>query len=348
MEKKTKSKPLSKAGLEERKIYKSLAKLRRYPDVQEIFKESAQLFRDKKIKNISQISKNKKIRDLVKKLSTSEKKMYKKHLRKLGFPSLEDFSIIARKAKLVVKKIGQKKDEISQAANKFSDQIQNVKERDNPILKTLNRHIEFLGNESFFQKAHRAAKQKSIIERSELSLEFYQEYAIEYGMNFDFRDMLREGGVKRSNFLLGRMYFYKYIPEIPTFTFDMYPLTFVLNKTENWFEGINFHFMSPKERAILLEHMFGYLNKQDYERNTRILFNSFNKVLAGNRKFKYGKYSFRKYRFENIHSKIIEVHPLDWEIAMSVPTEKFYSMQKRRLPNRIVWKNTDIRVKRNQ
>ena len=136
MEKKTKSKPLSKAGLEERKIYKSLAKLRRYPDVQEIFKESAQLFRDKKIKNISQISKNKKIRDLVKKLSTSEKKMYKKHLRKLGFPSLEDFSIIARKAKLVVKKIGQKKDEISQAANKFSDQIQNVKERDNPILKT--------------------------------------------------------------------------------------------------------------------------------------------------------------------------------------------------------------------
>ena len=84
-----------------------------------------------------------------------------------------------------------------------------------------------------------------------------------YGMNFDFRDMLREGGIKRSNFLLGRMYFYQYVPEIPDNTFDMYPLIFILNKTETWFEGINFHFMNPKQRAVLLEHMLDYLNKQD-------------------------------------------------------------------------------------
>ena len=94
--------------------------------------------------------------------------------------------------------------------------------------------------------------------------------------------------------------------------------------------------------------MLDYLNKQDYTLNTRILFNSFNKVLSGNRKFKYGKYCYRKYNFDSIRSKVIEVHPLDWEIAMSVPTEKFYSLNKRRLPDRIVWKNTDVKVKRNQ
>lgn len=344
-----KSKPnIGKAGVEEKKIYKSLAKLRRFPRVQEIFKESARLFRDKEISNISEISKSKKIRELVKELNNNERNMYKKHLKKLGFPSLAEFRIIIRSTKTVVKKLGQRKDEISQVADRFSDEIQNVTERKRPILKTLNRHIDFLGKESFFQKAHRAAKQESIIERSERSLEFYQEYALEYGMNFDFRDMLREGGIKRSNFLLGRMYFYQYVPEIPDNTFDMYPLIFILNKTETWFEGINFHFMNPKQRAVLLEHMLDYLNKQDYTLNTRILFNSFNKVLSGNRKFKYGKYCYRKYNFDNIRSKVIEVHPLDWEIAMSVPTEKFYSLNKRRLPDRIVWKNTDVKVKRNQ
>lgn len=348
MEKKTNKKLTSGVSLEEKKIYKSLAQLRRFPDVQGIFREAAKLFREKKIKKISQISKNKKIRDLVKKLNAREQKMYKKHLRKLGFPSLAEFGIIARKAKIAIKKAGSKKDEIKIAADKLQDPIQNVKERDNKILKTLNQHIAFLGDESFFQKAHRAAKNESIIERSERSIEFYQDYALEYGMNFDFRSMLKQGGKKRSNFLLGRMYFYRYIPEDPTFTFDMYPLTFVLNKEDSYFEGINFHFMSPKERAILMEHMFEYLNRLDYSKNTRILFNSFNKVLENNRKFKYGKFSFRKYHFESISSKIIEVHPLDWEIAMSVPTEKFYSKNKRRLPRKLVWKDTAIRAKRNK
>ena len=57
------SKPnIGKAGIEEKKIYRSLAKLRRFPKVQEIFKVSAQLFRDRKISDISEISKNKEIR----------------------------------------------------------------------------------------------------------------------------------------------------------------------------------------------------------------------------------------------------------------------------------------------
>lgn len=343
------SKPnIGKAGIEEKKIYRSLAKLRRFPKVQEIFKVSAQLFRDRKISDISEISKSKEIVDLVKDLNSRERSMYKKHLKTLGFPSLDEFRDIIKSGKAALKLIGKRKDEISQVTEKFSDKIQNITERKRPILQTLNRHIDFLGRESFFQKAHRAAKQESIIERSERSIEFYQEYALEYGMNFDFRDMLREGGIKRSNFLLGRMYFYRYVPEIPNNTFDMYPLIFILNKTESWFEGINFHFMNPKQRAILLEHMFDYLNKQDYTLNTRVLFNSFNKVLSGNRKFKYGKYCYRKYSFDSIRSKVLEVHPLDWEIAMSVPTEKFYSLKKRRLPDKVVWKNTDIKVKRNQ
>ena len=347
-EEKEKSLRLKAAGIVEQKIFDTLAKLRNYPKVRALFRESAKLYREGKIKHISQIKDNPKIKKIIKSLNYKERGLYEKHLKQIGFPSLKDLGLLVKRVKIAVKLIGKKRDEIKELSKRRKDDIQNLLHRNNPLLKVLNKHIKFLGNESFFQKAHKAAKATNIIERSERSIEFYQEYALEYGKNFDFRDMLREGGQVKSNFYLGRMYFYRYIPLIPEVTFDMFPLTFVLYRTEEIFEGINFHFMNHKQRGLLMEYMFQFLNKQDYNKNQRILFNSFIKIIRNNRKFKYAKFSYRRYSFDAITSKIIEVHPLDWEIAMSVPSERFYSMDKRRLPSKVIWKKTDQRVKRNK
>ena len=336
---------LKRAGVEEKKIFKSLAKLQKYPRVREIFKEAARLFRTGKLKSIKQISKNRNLNKMLAELSHEERKMYKKHLEKIGFPSITETIAKIQKTKTALKIIGKRKNEIKQVEERFSDEIEEIQERKNPLLKTLNKHIKFLGEQSFFQKAHKAAKQRSIIERSERSMQFYQDYAIEYGSSFNFRDMLSEGGMKKSNFLLGRMYFYKYRPDPVETTFDLYPLIFILNKSQDHFEGINFHYMSPKARMLLLENIFLYLNNMEYDRNTKILFNSFIKVIRNNRKFKYAKQCYRQYKFANIESKIIEVHPLDWEIAMQVETERFYSDTRRRLRNRTIWKQTDIKVR---
>ena len=46
------SQTLKRAGVEEKKIFKSLAKLQRYPKVREIFTEAARLFRKGKLKNM--------------------------------------------------------------------------------------------------------------------------------------------------------------------------------------------------------------------------------------------------------------------------------------------------------
>ena len=339
---------LADAGIEERKIFNSLAKLRDYPKVRAMFVDSAQLFITGKLKRIRDLTKHPKIKKIVATFNNKEKREYQKHLKSIGFPSLTDLGIVLKKTKIAVKLVGKKQDEIREISKRYADEIQNFMQRDNPLLKVLNKHIKFLGNESFFQQAHRTAKANHIIERSEKSVEFYQNYALDYGKHFDFRDMLREGGIRRSAFFMGRMYFYRYMPETPDATFDMFPLIFVLSRTDETFEGINFHFMNPKQRGILMERMFEYLNKQDYTKNQRVLFNSFIKVIKNNRKFKYGKFAYRRYSFDSISSKIIEVHPLDWEIAMSVPTHRFYSIDKRRLPDKVIWKQTDKRVKRNK
>tara|TARA_Y100000590_G_scaffold243165_2_gene273348 strand:- start:106 stop:1200 length:1095 start_codon:yes stop_codon:yes gene_type:complete len=349
----TKRPSLSSAGVDERKIFKSLAKLQRYPRVREIFREAASLFRRKKIKHIRNIGENRKIRELVKELDHNERTMYKKHLKGLGFPTYDDIMTHAKKAHIVVKKapkkLASKSPELKDSVEKFKDEVEEIRDRGGtPILKVLNDHIKFLGEESFFQKAHKAAKQQNIIERSSRSVEFYSEYAANYATSFNYRRMFKEGGKKKANLMLGRMYFYKYVPnpEEVEAVFDMYPLMFILDKQDNEFEGINFHFMTPKARAVTMISLLEYLNNMEYKPSTKLIFNSLKKVIANNRRFRYAKYSYRKYRADSISSKLIEVHPLDWEIAAFCPTERFYSKQKRRLPDRYVWKQTAIRVRK--
>ena len=74
---------LRSAGIEEKKILKSLKKLQKYPKVREIFREAASLFRKKKVRDVRDIGKNPDIRKMLTELNNEERQMYKKHLRKI-------------------------------------------------------------------------------------------------------------------------------------------------------------------------------------------------------------------------------------------------------------------------
>ena len=74
-------------------------------------------------------------------------------------------------------------------------------------------HIDFLKEESFFQKAHRAAKQENLITRHRRTREFYHDYAAEHGVNYRSLQMHRTGGTRTGNIKLGRMYFFRYAAE---------------------------------------------------------------------------------------------------------------------------------------
>ena len=94
---------LKSAGIEEKKILKSLNKLQRYPKVREIFREAASLFRQKKIKKIKDIGLRRDIKKMLSELNNEERQMYKKHLRGMGFPSIMEIIGKERKAALIMK-----------------------------------------------------------------------------------------------------------------------------------------------------------------------------------------------------------------------------------------------------
>ena len=115
-----------------------------------------------------------------------------------------------------------------------------------------------------------------------------------------------------------------------------------MSRQHNYFEGINFHYIAPKERAVLLGNLFTFLSNQTFDVTTKLIFKQFLNAIKSNKKFKLAKESIRRYNFNKVDSRIIEVHPLDWELAIMVETEKFFNDQGIRMSSRVVWKDTRL------
>ena len=311
-----------------RRILRVFHAVKKYPEMRELFKVTIKSFATGKITKLSELNNVKEAKNILAKLPPAAKKAYEKNLVPIGFPK-----IITRK-------------DISRHGRLFADP-NILSGQEEKVLEILEDHIDFLKDESFFEKAHKEAKKFNIIDRSERARLFYHNYALNYSTGFNYTNMLKEGGTAKGVPKLGKMMFFRYRPTIITSRYDLYPLIFVLSKQPNYFEGINFHYMSPKERAVLLGNMFTYLSNQTFDITTRLIFKQFLNAIKSNKKFKLAKESIRRYNFDKVDSRIIEVHPLDWELAIMVETEKFFNDQGIKMPNKIVWKDTRINARSN-
>ena len=282
------------------------------------------------VKDFSSVGQVKGIQKVIAKFTMSETGIYRKLLEPIGFPRL---GIVDGK---VSGFIGSK----SAVATRVGATSVDTKPFQKKIVANLQQHIDYLQEESFFQKAHKEAKQMGIIGRNELSRRWYHDYALDQGVNYRSFKMLRKGGKRISDRKLGRMYFFRYTPNKPYETYDEFPLIFMLYEDGDNFSGINFHYLSPKLRAVLLGHMLQYMSNQDYTERTKIFARKFRDVIKKNKRFRHAKVSYRQYRNDQVQSKVIQVHPLDWELAIMVPTERFKTAGGGRTASKKIWYKT--------
>ena len=99
--------------------------------------------------------------------------------------------------------------------------------------------------------------------------------------------------------------------------------------------------MTPKERIKLLGRMFEYLNSENFDDRTKLFSVKFRRAIKDNKLFKYAKACYREYKPGRIESKIIQVHPMDWELAITVPTERFTTPTGARVPSKKIWAQTN-------
>jgi len=300
------------------------------PRLQRLMTTLVKAFAKGKIKSFKNIGENVEVQVIVGQFNPKEAAQYTKSLVPLGFPTITDVQKLTRAT------LRRKGEELVEHPM--------VKLREGEAQEVLEEHIDYLQDESFFQKAHREAKKQDIVGRSPEAREWYHEYAARYGTSFSYTQMLKEGGRRASRPMRGKMMFFKYRPDIVETTYDLYPLIFVLDSKPNYFHGINFHYIVPKFRAILLGEMFSYLSNLNFDISTELNFRSFKNAVSENKKFKFAKASLRRYNYNNIQSKIINVHPMDWELAIMVETSKFFDKKNSRSTSQRVWKETRVNV----
>ena len=328
----------------EGQLLAGLATAQRFPGVRLFFIRVTKVLMSGKIRRIADIGKSKLVEDAVKKFSKPEAVMYTKTLTKVGFPRL-----VMQRGK-VMGFLSETAQAAKQTISKIGTPVQS-KIPSKKIVNALEQHIDFLTEESFFQKAHRAAKQENLITRNERTREFYHDYAAEQGVNYRSMQMLRTGGRRISDMKLGRMYFFRYEAEGTSSgrgveikrgnVYDAFPLIFLLSETPGSLEGINFHYMTPKERIKLLGRMFEYLNSEDFDNRTKLFSTKFKRTIKENALFRYARVCYRVYKPGRIASKILQVHPMDWELAITVPTERFVTPKGGRVASKKIWAQTN-------
>ena len=318
-------------GIKQNKVILSaLAGAAHFKGLRLFFSRITSAFTSGQVKDFGSVGQVKGIHKVIAGFTISETGIYRKLLEPIGFPRL---GIVDGKVSGFV---GSK----SAAAARVGAGAVDTKPFKKKIVANLQQHIDYLEKESFFQKAHKEAKQMGIIGRNELARRWYHDYALDQGINYRSFEMLKKGGKRISDRKLGRMYFFRYKPNQPDELYDEFPLIFMLYEDADNFSGINFHYLSPKLRAILLGHMLQYMSNKDYTERTKIFARKFRDVIKKNKRFRHAKVSYRQYRNDQVQSKVIQVHPLDWELAIMVPTERFKTAGGGRTASKKIWFKT--------
>ncbi len=121
----------------------------------------------------------------------------------------------------------------------------------------------------------------------------------------------------------GRMFMFVYDPKLKkTLPFyDRFPMIFVLELRNDGFLGLNLHYLPIKLRAMLFNQLTVLLNTKNLNENTRLRISY--QIIKNATKFHHALPLIREYKAKYIRSRMLEVHPRDWEIALFLPAEQF-------------------------
>jgi hypothetical protein len=116
---------------------------------------------------------------------------------------------------------------------------------------------------------------------------------------------------------LGDLFCYHYNPKhratLPYY--DMFPMIMLIGVDNDTFLGLNFHYLNPKLRAILLDRV-----------NAKVGGGLINwKKIS---KVPFIEPAVKRYRFDHISKKVVQIEKKEEEIAIFLPLERFRKASK--------------------
>jgi hypothetical protein len=127
----------------------------------------------------------------------------------------------------------------------------------------------------------------------------------------------------KDNTIIGRMYFFYYDPKTKDSLpyYDRFPLVIPIERYPDGFLGLNLHYIHPKQRIILLDKLSEYSNNSKYDKSTRLRL-SYDTLASASKAFE-ANACIKRYLFNHVESRFLEIDADEWDIAALLPMETF-------------------------
>jgi len=123
--------------------------------------------------------------------------------------------------------------------------------------------------------------------------------------------------------LIGRMVYYKYQAKydgkLPYW--DKFPLTIVIEETNEHFLSLNLHYLPPKVRGTFLTRLMDVINNARFNKSTKLKITY--GLLKSVSKYRYFQPCLKRYIKKNIRSNIMIIRPSQWHLAIHLPAARF-------------------------
>lgn len=181
-------------------------------------------------------------------------------------------------------------------------------------------------NTKLFSSLLEEAKDKNLFEeRTQRAINWYKSRVLELlgSRKIEPTDIVKDTS-RNSPPEIGGMFMFQYDPKhketLPYY--DTNPLVLVIDQNQDGFMGLNFHYIRPVHRTILLNALYVYETYSIQHEETVI--NISYDVLKSASSLRYYKPTLKRYLYKHMKSTFsYRVHPSEWPLALFLPTQNF-------------------------
>jgi hypothetical protein len=176
---------------------------------------------------------------------------------------------------------------------------------------------------STFTKIHNKLSAAGVRGQADKSREWFMKN-LKQLRNFSRPSLLQDDNlIPRGKPRIGRMLMFFYDPKTKETLpyYDRFPLVIMIEPTRDGFYGLNLHYLPLRLRAIFFDELMDRMNNTKYDETTR--FRLTYDLLTASRKLRLFQPCFKRYLHKHVVSKIVEVPPTEWEIALFIPSDDF-------------------------
>ena len=135
--------------------------------------------------------------------------------------------------------------------------------------------------------------------------------------------LMRDRQRLRDKSFIGKMYFYFYDPKTKDSMpyYDRFPLVIPIERYSDGFLGLNLHYIHPRQRIILLDKLSETATNKRFDEKTKLRV-SYEYLKDASAAFE-AMPCIKRYLFNQIQSRFLEISADEWDIAALFPMDTF-------------------------